>query len=385
MKQHCPRIETGDVRYRYCTQVVALSFMLLLPVIAVYGESANSNDSRGYESLAPIDAIAQRALEETPLAGLSIAVAKGSEIIHAKGYGYADLEHQIPATPETVYRIGSVTKQFTAAAILKLVEAEKLHLNDDLREYVPDFPTADRIVTIRQLLNHTSGIRSVDKIQVAMANRCLDVTREQLIGWISSEPFDFAPGEDWMYNNSGYWLLGLVIENLTKDSYGESLRKELFEPIGLERTSYDSYERIIANRARGYAFEEGEFVHHEYNSPTRTYAAGALLSTVLDLVKWQHALFLAKVVGSDHLRLMTTPGQLSNGKTFPYGFGFQIAEFQGHRRISHAGQQMGYRAFLSHYPDEGISIAVLINTDGHSANVRIEEEIAEVLFSLKSG
>jgi len=348
------------------------------PTVAVAQDPASKN----YQTLPAIDAVAEQALQRVPLAGLSIAVAHGSEIIHAAGYGYANLEHKVPATPETVYRIGSITKHYTAAAILQLVDEGKIGLDADMHEYLPAYPTGGRVVTIRQLLNHTSGIKSADEIPHVMANRSLDVTTKQMLDWIGSEPFDFEPGEEFRYNNSGPWLLGVMLETLSGETYGDYLRTALFNPLGLGDTSYDSYSRVIPNRARGYLFQDGQFIHAEVNSPSRPYASGALLSTVLDMVAWQQALFSGKVIKKTTLAWMTSPGHLNNGKEFPYGFGLRIGDFHGHRKISHGGSIIGFRAIMSHYPDDAVIIVVLTNTDGHREHPRIEQEIANIVFAI---
>lgn len=330
-----------------------------------------------------VDAIAVRALEDVPLVGLSVAIARGGEIIHAKGYGYANLEHKVPATPETVYRIGSVGKQFTAAAILQLVEQGKLSLDDDLHEFLPDYPTGGRRVTIRQLLNHTSGIHSVTSIKRAMANRCLAVTQEQMIGWMSEAPFDFEPGERYLYNNSGFWLLGVIIEQVSGRSYPDYVQAKLFEPLGLRGTYYDSDPRVIPNRAQGYTLDEGRLLNAEPNSPTRPYAAGAIISTVLDLIEWQQALLSGRVVSPASVETMTTPGRLNSGEAFPYGLALGLAEFEGHRKIGHGGGIIGFRTALSHYPDDELIIALITNTNGRDVPPPkgLEEEIARALFA----
>ena len=333
--------------------------------------------------LPAVDAIAVQALEDVPLAGLSIAIARGGEIIHAKGYGYANLEHKVPATPETVYRIGSVGKQFTAAAILQLVEQGKLSLDDNLHEFLPDYPTGGRRVTIRQLLNHTSGIHSVSSIKEAMANRCLDVTQQQMIGWMSQTPFDFEPGERFMYNNSGFWLSGVIIEHLSGRSYPDFVQAKLFEPLGLDDTYYESYSRLIPNRAQGYTLDEGRLVNAELNSPTRPYAAGAIMTTVLDLIEWQRAFLSGRVVTPASVETMTTPGRLNSGKVFPYGLGLWLMEFDGHRTIQHGGGIIGFRTFLSHYPDDEVIIALITNTNGRDVPrpKGLGEKIARAVFA----
>lgn len=335
----------------------------------------------GLPRMSGIDQIAQQALSGAPLAGLSIAVMRGSDIIHAAGYGQASIELGAAAGPDTVYRVGSLTKQFTAAAVLRLAELGALRLEDDIRTYIPAFDARGRTITIRQLLDHTSGIRSLSAIGPAMLNPELDVTREQVLGWLSAAPFDFEPGERYRYNNSGYWLLGLLIETLTGETYGAAIRRLLTEPLCLASTRYDVSADIIPHRASGYVYRNGGFSNAPPNSPTRPYAAGALLSSVLDLVAWQHALFGDRVLSASSVSLMTTPSRLDNGQPTAYGMGLSVSTFNGRRRIAHPGGIVGFSSFLSHYPETDITIAVLSNTMGVELRALLEEPIAELLMA----
>jgi len=208
-----------------------LVFICTLSIFSIESPAV-AHERATYPRIEAIDELAHQALHDDSLAGISIAVAKVSEILHAQGYGYANLEHNIPASPTTVYRIGSVTKQFTAAAILQLMESGKINLDDDMRIYLPEFSTGERVVTIRQLLNHTSGIKSLTEIPEAMSPRCLDVNQNQVYQWINSRPFDFEPGESFHYNNSGIWLLGVILEKLSGQTYADYIQTHVF-PLSL--------------------------------------------------------------------------------------------------------------------------------------------------------
>lgn len=337
-------------------------------------------DPPPWPRLAEIDHVVGEALARVPMSGLSVAVLRGGKLVHAAGYGKASLELDVPATPSTVYRLGSVTKQFTAVAILRHAERGELKLDDDIRKHLPDFDTGGRVITIRQLLDHTSGIRNMTSIRPLMANRALDVTREQVFGSLAAAPFDFEPGERYLYNNSGYWLLGAVIEKLAGEPYDTAIERTLLEPLCLGATRYDVPGEIVPNRASGYVREGSRFLNAGPNSPTRPYAAGALISNVLDLAVWQRALFGGKVLSAESLRLMTTPGRLKDGKPTSYGLGVAITQFRGHRRIAHPGGIVGFSSFLSHYPDEQISIAVLSNTMDTELRSEVEERIAALLL-----
>lgn len=337
-------------------------------------------DPPPWPRLAEVDRVAEDALARVPMTGLSIAVLRNGKLVHAAGYGKADLELDVPATPMTVYRLGSVTKQFTAAAILRYAERGALKLEDDIRQYLPDFDTGGRVITLRQLLEHTSGIRDMTAIPPLMANRALDVTREQVFSWISRAPFDFEPGNQYRYSNSGYWLLGAVIEKLAGEPYETAIEKMLLEPLCLHATRYDVPAEIVPNRATGYVRKDGRFLNAEPNSPTRPYASGALISSVLDLAAWQRALFGGKVLSPESLRLMTTPGRLNDGKATPYGLGLALPKFRGHRKIAHPGSIVGFSSFVAFYPDEQIAIAVVTNTMGVELRPEVEERIAGLLL-----
>src|SRR5688500_13401031 len=283
--------------------------------------TARAQDTRALVQY--VDSVATAAVAEHRTAGVSVAVAKNGRTILAKGYGSADLEHDVPATDSTVYRIGSITKQFTSAAIMRLMEQGKLSLDDTLQKFFPNFPTQGNRVTVRHLLNHTSGIKSYTSLGPKWARVIrLDLAPDSVVALFANEPFDFKPGDSYRYNNSGYFLLGMVIEKLTGKPYGQYLQDELFTPLGLKSTIYCDQAPLIKHRAQGYATRPGGgFINAEPLSMTQPYAAGSLCSTVKDLVVWAQALSSGKVVSPASYKLMTTPGTLNDGKSFSYGFG----------------------------------------------------------------
>lgn len=316
------------------------------------------------EMEAAVDSIVAASRARMPTPGLTVAVVRGRDTLVMKGYGQADVELGVAATPETVYRIGSVTKQFTAAAVMRLVEQGKLSLDDPITEYLPDFPTQGHTVTVRHLLDHTSGIKSYTSLgKKWMKVLPLELTHEELLDLFEDEPFDFAPGEKWAYNNSGYYLLGMIIEKVTGKSYGEHLEEMLFQPLGLASTMYCSESRIIPNRAEGYTLEDGELRNDAPIGMNQPGAAGALCSTAPDLLRWQAALESGKVVSAASYRAMTTPATLANGEPTTYGFGLRIGEVEGHREVAHGGGIPGFSTWLGRYPDDSLSVLVLINSD----------------------
>jgi CubicO group peptidase (beta-lactamase class C family) len=267
-----------------------------------------------------VDSIAQQELATGRVAGLTIAVARNGELILDKGYGYADLENELPATARSVYRIGSITKQFTAAAILRLVDEGKLSLDDELTKFLPDYFTGGRKITIHHLLTHTSGIKSYTSLGPKWRTKMrLDLTHDELVGLFMDEPFDFEPGEKYLYNNSGYYLLGMIIEKITGQSYGDYLEEVFFRPLGLESTRYCDETPLIRYRARGYAPSLTGLVNAQPISMNQPYAAGSLCASAADLVRWQEALSGGEVVSGTSYELMTTPAMLNDGSPTNYG------------------------------------------------------------------
>lgn len=322
---------------------------------------------------AAVDRIAAEHLTKPGAVGLSVAIARKGEVVLAKGYGRADLEFDAPANAETCFRIGSVTKQFTAALVMKLVERKTLALDDDLSKWVPEFPLQGKHVTLRQLLQHTSGIPSYTDIGAAWeAKWPLELTHEELLALVKDKPFDFEPGTQWAYDNTGYYLLGMVLEKASGKKYEDLLRDEITTPLGLTRTRRDSNVDLIRNRAQGYAWQgrgaQGELVNDQPYGTNQPGAAGFLLSTARDLVTWSMALSSGKVVSKESFTLMTTPAVLPDGKDTGYGFGLMLDEFEGRKRIGHGGGIFGFNSFLGWFPDEDVYVAVISNGEALSSN-----------------
>jgi CubicO group peptidase (beta-lactamase class C family) len=329
-----------------------------------------------------IDSLAAAALASGPTAGLAIAVVKGRDTIVAKGYGLADLENDVPATAQTVYRIGSITKQFTAAAIMQLVEAGRVSLDDELTKFLPAYPTAGHRVTVRHLLTHTSGIKSYTGLGAEFWEKSpLDLTHDQLLALFQDKPFDFAPGERFLYNNSGYYLLGVILEKVTGRPYGDYVRERLAAPLGLGGTLYCDESPLVKRRARGYARAEGKLVNARALSMKPPFSAGALCSTVLDLVAWTTALAGGRVVSPQSYALMTTAGRLNDGASTNYGFGLAPGALEGHSRVGHGGGINGFNTHLDHYPGDGLIVVVLANTEGANP-ARLAERIARLVLGM---
>jgi CubicO group peptidase (beta-lactamase class C family) len=335
--------------------------------------------------IASIDSMVMIARNGGKVPGISVEVVKGSRVIVARGYGLADLENDVPANAATVYRIGSITKQFTAAAIMQLVEARKLSLDDPLDKVLPGYPMQGHQVTIRQLLTHTSGIRSFTSMGQRFEDVArLDFTPTQIVDFFKSEPFDFEPGEKFLYNNSGYALLGLIIEKLSGMSYEQYLQKRIFAPLSLNATSYCSDRRIIRHRARGYTLVGERVLNAEPISMTHPFAAGGLCSTVSDLAVWQRALAGGRVISPYSYAEMTTPGVLNNGDQISYGFGLYLGSLAGHRKVAHGGSINGFITELAYFPDDSLSIVVLTNSDVNKP-AQLATRIARRLLGLPPG
>jgi len=295
-------------------------------------------------------------------AGASVLVMKEGKVLYARGFGLASRELKVPNAPDLVYRIGSVTKHFTAAAIMTLVEDGKVALDAPVSRYLEGLPEAWRPVTVQQLLTHTSGIPSyTDQPEYGLHMREDLPGLKLLETLVWTKPLDFAPGTQWHYNNSGYYLLGLIVEKVSGKSYAEYLQARFFGPLGLSRIRYGTETEFIPGMASGYG---GDGNPSPYLSMTQPYAAGSLVSTPEDLARWTVALHGGKVVKPESLRLMTTPVRTSDGKEHPYGFGLMFRESQGHRLIGHGGGINGFTCYLEADPTSQCVAVVLNNTDG---------------------
>jgi len=335
-------------------------FLQLSPIL--HARSEPSAPAQQAELASKVDALAAERLAKPGGVGLSIAVGQREKLLLEKGYGLADAELDVPADAETMFRIGSVTKQFTAALVMRLVEQEKLGLDDELAKYVPEFPLQGRQVTIRQLLQHTSGIKSYTDVGEAWVKLWpLELTHAELLALVEDAPFDFEPGADWRYNNTGYYLLGMVIEKISGRSYAECLQAELCVPLGLARTRYDSNRDLIRNRAQGYALEGDRLVNDQMIGMAQPGAAGGLLSTAGDLVRWQMALGSGKVVRPESFTQMCTSAVLPNGHDTCYGFGLRLIEWAGMRRVEHGGGIFGFNSMLLWLPEQDLHVAVISN------------------------
>ena len=311
---------------------------------------------------------------------VAVAIVRGRDTITIKAWGMADLENEVPATARSVYRIGSVTKQFTAAAVMQLVEQGKLRLDDSIATHLSGLPRPWRRVTIRQLLNHTSGIPSYTDIGDRWRRRWgEEMTPDSLLALTTADSMWFEPGVRWRYDNTGYVLLGMLIERLTGRTWGAELIERFAKPLGLTDTRSCQAEPIIPRRVRGYENEGNGWINTPYLAMSQPYAAGAMCSTAGDLARWNRALHSGKVVSAASYALMTTPEGAAAKNSFPYGFGLGRDTLGGQAVIVHGGGIHGFIAGNVWVPGAELSVTVLTNSGGAPVDELLKQLVRAAL------
>lgn len=312
------------------------------------------------EQTDPVEQYIHVEMKKQHVPGLALLVSRGGQIVRAQGFGLANVELQVPVKPEAIFQSGSVGKQFTATAVMMLVEEGKIGLEDPLTKYFPEAPAAWKQVTIRELLSHTAGFTDYPK----GFDMRKDYSEGDLIKIVESIPLAYAPGTRWAYSNLGFLTLGIVIHKVTGEFYGDFLQERIFRPLGMSTTRIISEADIVRNRAAGYRLVNGELKNQEWVSPKlNTTADGSLYFSILDLAKWDAALYTEKVLKRSSLDQMWTVAQLSNGQpnSGHYGFGWFIETSNGHRLIEHAGSWQGFETQISRYVDDKLTVVVLTN------------------------
>jgi CubicO group peptidase (beta-lactamase class C family) len=304
----------------------------------------------------------------------SVLVARDGKVILTKGYGSANLEWNVPNSPASKFRLGSITKQFTAASILLLEERGKLKVEDPVKKYMPDAPAAWDKVTIFHLLTHTSGIPSFTGFPDYHSTEAIPSTPEQLVARFRDKPLEFQPGEKWNYSNSGYVLLGYLVEKISQQSYVQFVQENIFNPLGMKDSGYDSNSAVILHRASGYEPGPNGAVNAGYIDMSIPFSAGALYSTTEDLLRWEQGLMGGKVLSAPSLQKMTTPFKSD------YAFGLAVHTANGHKVIEHGGGIEGFNTFLAYYPEDKLTVVVLANLSG-----RAPEDIASKLAATAYG
>jgi D-alanyl-D-alanine carboxypeptidase len=295
--------------------------------------------------------------------GAAVLVEKDGKAVLRKGYGMANLELGVPVTPESVFEIGSITKQFTAAAILLLQERGQLRVEDPITKYLTDYPTHGQTITIENLLTHTSGIPSYTGIPEWYPHIREDIKPADLIAFFKDKPLEFNPGEQWSYDNSGFFLLGMIVEKASGKTYEQFVEEEIFAKLGMAHSRYGHSEEIIPLRASGYSKDDAGYRNADFISMTQPYAAGALMSTVDDLAIWSRALQGETLLRKASLDRMLTAAHLKSGAGTQYGYGIGVLDFQGTRVIQHGGDVNGYTANVTWVPSEHLFVAILSNND----------------------
>jgi CubicO group peptidase (beta-lactamase class C family) len=307
-----------------------------------------------------VDAYIHTAMAKRQIPGLALLVVRDGKIIKQQGYGFSNVELQVPVKPETLFQSGSMGKQFTATAVMMLVEEGKVGLDDPLTKYFPEAPAFWSKVKVRNLLSHTGGFGDYpDKFDFRK-----DYTEDELLKIVESIPLAYEPGSKWSYSNLGYLTLGVLIHRVTGQFYGDFLQQRVFKPLGMSTTRVMSEEDIIPNRSSGYRVVKGQLKNQEWVSPTlNTTADGSLYFSIKDLAKWDAALTARKLLKPESFDLMWTPVKLSDGKPNKdgYGFGWFIHDAHRHRVIEHEGAWQGFTTNISRYVDDKLTIVVLTN------------------------
>ncbi len=325
---------------------------------ALFLALATAVTSFAQASVTDVDDYIKAEMQKQKIPGVSLAVVKDGKPLIVKGYGFANLEHQVPVKPETVFQSGSVGKQFTATAVMMLVEDGKVSLDEKIGKYLGGVPETWANITVRHLLSHTSGMTDYPKD----FDFRRDYTEDELFKRAKEIPVAFKPGERWQYSNLGYVTLGILIGKITGKFYGEFLQERIFKPLGMTTARIINEADIIPNRASGYRLVQGLVKNHEWVSPTmNTTADGSLYLTALDMIKWDEALTNGKPLKKTSFDEMWSPIKLNDAKTHPYGFGWGIRSVNGRRVIEHGGAWQGFKSHIARFPESKLTVIVFAN------------------------
>lgn len=319
------------------------------------------------EQLSSLDQRIEAYLETSNIPGALVAIASRGEIIHLETYGMANVELSAPVTDNTVFEIGSISKQFVSAAVMLLVQENRLGLDDPIESFIADIPSEWLGITVRQLLTHTSGIPDYEEIASydIYGER---LTPEEIIQIAHSRPMDFTPGTGWYYSNTGYFLLSMIVERVEGQPLGQVLKSRIFDPVGMTQTRLADPEAIIEHRAAGYWINKtGDLINRRPTETSSTLGAGGILSSVYDLVKWDEALYGNDLLSADSKADMWEPTRLPNGERTRYGFGWFVNPYNGLARQYHGGQVAGFVAQFVRFTEQEISVILFMNR--YRANV----------------
>jgi len=323
-----------------------------------------------------IDKYVKSQIQQHCIPGVALKIMQNGRVVKTAAYGFANLELNVRVSSETVFEIGSITKQFTAAGILLLAQEGRLSVDDSITKRLRDTPKAWTNVTIRHLLTHTSGIKSYTGLDGFQLWRHL--TQTQFIQAIGAQPMDFQPGESWKYCNTGFNLLGYILENVSGMDYWDFMSARIFQPLGMRATTNRLPSLIIPHRAAGYEQTNHMWINRDYDL-TDVFSAGAIVSSVGDLAKWNAALDGESLLSAASKEQMWTPVRLNDGKTRSYGFGWSLDEVDGHKNIGHGGSTSGFSASIQRFPNDKLVIIILTNTDEQIATT-LARRIATFFF-----
>jgi CubicO group peptidase (beta-lactamase class C family) len=308
--------------------------------------------------------------------GLAVAIIKDGQVLAAEGYGQANVEHRVPVTPDTIFQSGSVGKQFTAAAVMLLVQDGTVALSDPLTKYFEGSPPAWKAITIRHLLTHTSGLPDYTGGTIDYRQ---DHTEDDLVRLATALQPEFPPGARWNYSNTGYVLLGIIIRRASGQFYGDLLRDRVFRPLGMETARVISEEDIVPHRAAGYRLVDGVLKNQQWVAPSlNTTADGSLYLSLRDLIAWDRGIREGRVLSAESWKQVLTPVTLSSGKPYPYGFGWAIDPVNGHDAHAHGGSWQGFQSYIIRFPDDRLTVIALSNLAGSDPG-RIAERVAALI------
>ncbi len=335
----------------------------------------------GGATAARIDSLFAR-MDRNDCPGCALGVSEKGRVVYTRGYGTANLEYSLPITPDTVFEAGSVSKQFTAAAVLLLSKEGKLSLDDDVRKYLPEVPDFGKKISVRHLLTHTSGLRDQWAL-LTLAGRAPGGTvhtLEEILFLVNRQKeLNFDPGEEYLYSNTGYSLLAIVVQRVSGRSLAEFSRTEIFRPLGMAHSRWrDDYSEIVKGRATAYRIDANGAYHTDMPF-TNVYGNGGLLTTVGDLLTWCEGFFRPGLLDQRLLDEMQTPARLNSGEAVDYGLGLSIVDYRGLRAYTHTGSTAGYRAFLARFPERRVSIAVLCNATSNDAGA-LAQRVADTVL-----
>ena len=329
--------------------------------------------------VAAIDEIVMTPIRDGLIAGASVAVVHGGEPIAYRGYGWANLQLGVPTHEDAIYEIGSVTKQFTSVGLLQAQAEGLVDLDADMSTYLPDFPTQGNRITVRELLDHTSGIRGYTEMAAARPYFVRRVPRDTLLALIGDHPFDFPTGEHEIYNNSAYYLAGMILEEVTGTTYEDYVEQRIFAALGMERSHYCSETEIQEGKVDGYDVGESGLANKGFIVHSIPFAAGSLCSSARDLATWLGALHGGEVLDDDAYAQLTEPGDLNDGTKTRYALGLATSDYLGHRALHHGGGINGFLTESLYLIDEDLAVVVLVNTAGPPGPTELAEQIVELV------